>query len=47
VYWKEAVALDGVQRRAFLSGTARSRLDRSLEAMAGHARSWTEAAAAR
>ncbi len=46
VYWKEAVALDGEERRAFLSGTARSRLDRSLEAMAGHARPWTEAAAA-
>ena len=45
VYWKEAVALDGEERRAFLSGTARSRLERSLEAMAGHARPWTEAAA--
>jgi tagatose-1,6-bisphosphate aldolase len=47
VYWKEAVALDGEERRAFLSGTARSRLERSLKAMAGHARPWTEAAAAR
>ena len=47
VYWKEAVALDGEERRAFLSGTARSRLERSLEAMAGDARPWTEAAAAR
>lgn len=47
VYWKEAVALDGEERRAFLTGTARSRLDRSLEAMAGHARPWTEAAAGR
>lgn len=47
VYWKEAVALEGEQRRAFLSGTARARLERSLEAMAGHARPWTEAAATR
>jgi tagatose 1,6-diphosphate aldolase/sulfofructosephosphate aldolase len=47
VYWKEAVALEGEPRRAFLSGTARSRLERSLEAMAGHARPWAEAAAAR
>jgi sulfofructosephosphate aldolase len=47
VYWKEAVALDGEERRAFLSGTARSRLERSLEAMAGHARPWTEAAVTR
>lgn len=47
VYWKEAVALDGEERRAFLSGVARSRLERSLEAMSGHARPWSEAAAAR
>jgi tagatose-1,6-bisphosphate aldolase len=47
VYWKEAVALGGQPRREFLSGTARARLERSLEAMAGHARPWTEAAAAR
>jgi tagatose-1,6-bisphosphate aldolase len=47
VYWKEAVALDGEERRTFLSGTGRSRLERSLEAMAGHARPWTEAAASR
>src|SRR5579875_1243900 len=47
VYWKEAVALDGEERRAFLSGTARARLERSLEAMAGHARPWTEVAVTR
>lgn len=47
VYWKEAVALEGEERRAFLSGPARSRLERSLEAMAGRARPWTEATAAR
>jgi len=46
VYWKEAVALDGEERVEFLTGTARARLERSLEAMAGHARPWTEAAAA-
>jgi tagatose 1,6-diphosphate aldolase/sulfofructosephosphate aldolase len=44
VYWKEAVALDGARRRDFLSGTARARLERSLQAMAGHARPWSEAA---
>ncbi len=44
VYWKEAVALDGARRHDFLSGTARARLERSLQAMAGHARPWSEAA---
>jgi tagatose-1,6-bisphosphate aldolase len=47
VYWKEAVALEGEERRAFLAGIARSRLERSLEAMSGHARPWSEVAAAR
>lgn len=47
VYWKEAVGLDGEERRAFLGGTARKRLERSLEAMSGHARPWSEAAGSR
>lgn len=47
VYWKEAVALEGEARRAFLTGTARPRLERSLEAMAGHARPWTKATSTR
>jgi len=42
VYWKEAVALAGDDRRAFLTSTGRSRLDQSLVAMAGRARPWTE-----
>jgi len=41
VYWKEAVALSGEERRSFLAGTARSRLEQSLEAMEGRARPWT------
>ena len=42
VYWKEAVALAGEERRQFLSGDARSRFEASLEAMAGRARPWTD-----
>ncbi len=40
VYWKEAVALAGAERRAFLAGPARERLDQSLAAMEGRARPW-------
>ncbi len=47
VYWKEAVAMDGEERRRFLTETGRRRLELSLEAMAGHARPWTEASAPR
>lgn len=42
VYWKEAVALEGEERREFLRTTARQRLDTSVETMAGRARPWSE-----
>ncbi|NNN02749.1 MAG: hypothetical protein HKL87_01965 [Acidimicrobiaceae bacterium] len=42
VYWKEAVALAGEDRRHFLGGDARSRFQASLAAMAGRARPWTD-----
>lgn len=47
VYWKEAVALEGEARRAFLTETGRRRIELSLEATAGQARPWTEAAGRR
>jgi tagatose 1,6-diphosphate aldolase/sulfofructosephosphate aldolase len=40
VYWKEAVAMAGDERRHFLETTARDRLDQSLAAMEGRARPW-------
>jgi tagatose 1,6-diphosphate aldolase/sulfofructosephosphate aldolase len=44
VYWKEAVAMTGEDRKRFLATTARARLEKSLAAMEGRARPWTEAA---
>lgn len=46
VYWKEAVAMEGQQRKSFLATTARERLEQSLAAMEGRARPWTTAVAA-
>jgi tagatose-1,6-bisphosphate aldolase len=43
VYWKDAVALAGEDRKHFLSTTGRDRLEQSLAAMEGRARPWTEA----
>jgi tagatose 1,6-diphosphate aldolase/sulfofructosephosphate aldolase len=45
VYWREAVALDGHERASFLASTGRSRLEQSLETMAGRARPWTSRSA--
>jgi tagatose 1,6-diphosphate aldolase/sulfofructosephosphate aldolase len=42
VYWKEAVAMAGQERKDFLNGEARSRLEQSLKAMEGRARPWTD-----
>lgn len=42
VYWKEAVAMEGDARRSFLGGEARQRLEKSLQAMEGRARPWTD-----
>ncbi|HTV11083.1 MAG TPA: hypothetical protein VME20_04405 [Acidimicrobiales bacterium] len=43
VYWKEAAALAGEDRRHFLSTTGRDRLEMSVAVMDGRARPWTEA----
>jgi tagatose-1,6-bisphosphate aldolase len=43
VYWKDAVALDGVARSEFLATTGRERLEQSVAAMSGRARPWYEA----
>ncbi|MGA2009657.1 MAG: hypothetical protein ABSH51_03835 [Solirubrobacteraceae bacterium] len=43
VYWKEAVALDGEERKQFLATTGRKRLEESVAAMSGRARPWNEA----
>lgn len=40
VYWKEAVGLEGEERRDFLATTARSRLEKTLAVMEGRARPW-------
>jgi len=40
VYWKEAVALDGPERKEFLNTTGRARLEQSVEVMSRHARPW-------
>jgi tagatose 1,6-diphosphate aldolase/sulfofructosephosphate aldolase len=42
VYWKEAVALDGADRKQFLASTGRARLERSIATMSGRARPWHE-----
>lgn len=42
--WKEAVDLDAPVRQAFLRDTSRRRLEACLEASAGRARPWSEAA---
>lgn len=44
VYWKEAVAMEGEERKQFLATTARDRLELSLAAMQGRARPWTDVA---
>jgi tagatose-1,6-bisphosphate aldolase len=41
VYWREAVALEGAERAAFLANTGRTRLEQSLEVMSGRAQPWT------
>jgi len=43
VYWKEAVAMAGEDRKHFLATTARDRLEQSIAMMEGRARPWTEA----
>jgi tagatose-1,6-bisphosphate aldolase len=47
VYWKEAVALEGDERKAFLAGTGRRRLEQSVQTMSGRARPWSEGVGAR
>ncbi len=47
VYWKEAVALEGEQRKRFLATTGRERLEASVAAMSGRARPWHEARSVR
>jgi tagatose-1,6-bisphosphate aldolase len=42
--WKEAVALDGRERTEFLQNVSRARLEDCLQAVAGRARPWREAA---
>ncbi len=42
VYWKEAVALEGAERREFLQTTGLERLERSVATMSGRARPWRE-----
>jgi tagatose 1,6-diphosphate aldolase/sulfofructosephosphate aldolase len=39
--WRESLALDGVERQAFLSEVARPRLETLLSVAAGRARPWT------
>jgi tagatose-1,6-bisphosphate aldolase len=43
--WKEAIGLVGGERTAFLNSVSRSRLEKLVDASAGRARPWTEAAA--
>lgn len=42
-FWKEAVALSGAQRAAFLAERGRPRLDACVAELAGRARPWREA----
>jgi tagatose-1,6-bisphosphate aldolase len=42
VYWKEAVAMMGDERKHFLETTGRDRLEQSLRVMEGRARPWTD-----
>jgi tagatose-1,6-bisphosphate aldolase len=44
--WREAVALDGAERREFLSAVARPRLEELTAVAAAHARPWESVAAA-
>lgn len=41
--WKEAVGLDGPERKEFLDTVARPRLETCLQTVAGRARPWSEA----
>lgn len=43
-FWKEAVAMSGDERRSFLGGEARRRLEESAALLEGRARPWFEAA---
>jgi len=42
--WRESLALQGPERQTFLQEIARPRLERLMQASAGRARPWTEAA---